>query len=74
MDKAAAQREEAILKARGEVARYEALLPQYEAAPELTRRRLYIEMMESVYHNTGKILVDTPEGGQNLLYLPIDKC
>ncbi len=73
IDAAQAQREQAILRARGEVARYEALLPEYLAAPELTRRRLYIEMMESVYQNSAKIMVDTPEGGQNLLYLPIDK-
>lgn len=72
-DAAEAQREKAVLQAQGEVARFEALLPQYTAAPDLTRQRLYIEMMEDVYKHTGKIIVDTPEGGQNLLYLPIDK-
>ncbi|VAX00992.1 HflK protein, partial [hydrothermal vent metagenome] len=40
--------------------------------PEVTRKRLYLEAMESVMTNSSKVLVDV-KGGGNLLYLPLDK-
>ena len=58
--------------AKGEVARFEQLLPQFEAAPEITRTRLYIDMMEQVLANTSKVIIDV-EGGNNMMYLPLDK-
>ena len=60
------------LEAQGEIARFEELLPQYKAAPEVTRSRIYIETLEEVYSNTSKILVDT-QGTGNMMYLPLDK-
>ncbi|MBU3023593.1 FtsH protease activity modulator HflK [Aestuariibacter sp. A3R04] len=71
-EEAQAYKERVILEAQGEVARFSELLPQYEAAPEVTRDRIYIETMEAVLGNTSKILVDS-EGGNNMLYLPLDK-
>lgn len=56
----------------GEVAQFEKLLPEYQAAPEVTRNRLYIDTMQEVYSNTSKVLIDSESSG-NLLYLPIDK-
>jgi membrane protease subunit HflK len=47
-------------------------LPQYKAAPEVTRSRIYLETLEQVYGSTSKILVDT-EGTGNMMYLPLDK-
>ena len=38
----------------------------------MTRERLYIDAIEQVMSNSTKILVDT-EGGNNMLYLPLDK-
>lgn len=61
-----------VLEARGEVARFEKLLPEYEAAPQVTRERLYIDTMEEVYSNTTKVLLDS-EGSGNMIYLPLDK-
>ena len=58
-------------KAKGEVARFEQLLPQFEAAPEITRTRLYIDMMEQVMTNTSKVILDV-EGGNNMMYIPLD--
>ena len=55
-----------------QVARFEELLPQYQAAPEVTRSRIYLESMEQVYSNTSKILVDT-QGTGNMMYLPLEK-
>lgn len=61
-----------ILRAEGEVARFNNLLPQYLANPEVTRQRIYIETMESVLQNSSKVLIDS-KGGSNLTFLPLDK-
>jgi membrane protease subunit HflK len=59
-------------EALGQVAQFEKLLPEYEAAPKVTRDRLYLDTMEQVYSSTSKVLIDSKSSG-NLLYLPIDK-
>lgn len=64
--------EQAVNKAEGEVAQFEKLLPQYDAAPEVTRQRLYLQTMEKVFGSTSKIMVDAKSTG-NLMYLPLDK-
>ena len=64
--------ERSILEAQGEVARFEELLPQFEAAPDVTRQRIYLETMEQVFSSTTKVMIDT-EGGGNMMYLPLDK-
>ncbi|MET1256638.1 FtsH protease activity modulator HflK [Aliikangiella maris] len=69
---ASAYKTEVLAKARGEVARFEKLLPQYTAAPEVTRQRLYIETLEEVMSRTTKVMVDV-EGGNNMMYIPLDK-
>ena len=69
---AEAYRERVIADAEGEAARFEALLTEYRKAPEVTRERLYIEAMESVFSNSNKVLLDA-EGSGNLLYLPVDQ-
>ena len=61
-----------VLEAEGEVARFANILPEYQAAPEVTRQRLYIATMEKVYSNTSKVMVDV-DGGNNMMYLPLDK-
>lgn len=67
-----AYKEQTILDAEGEVAKFKKLLPEYQAAPEVTRQRLYLATMEKVYSNTSKVMVDV-EGGNNMMYLPLDK-
>lgn len=69
---ALAYKSQILLDAEGEVARFNKLLPEYLAAPEVTRQRLYIAAMEKIYSNTSKIMVDV-EGGSNMIYLPLDK-
>ncbi|CAE6888406.1 HflC and HflK could encode or regulate a protease [Vibrio sp. B1REV9] len=59
-------------EALGQVAQFEKLLPEYLAAPGVTRDRLYLDTMEEVYSSTSKVLIDSESSG-NLLYLPIDK-
>ncbi len=72
LQEAEAYKQQSQLKAQGEVARFEKLLPEYIASPQVTRERLYLETMEQVYGNTSKVLVDV-KNGNNIMYLPLDK-
>ncbi|MDP6436976.1 MAG: FtsH protease activity modulator HflK [Gammaproteobacteria bacterium] len=69
---AEAYKDRVIADSQGEAGRFTALLKEYEKAPAVTRDRLYIDAIESVYRNSSKVLLDA-EGGGNLLYLPVDK-
>jgi len=61
-----------IARAEGDARRFSSIVSEYAKAPSVTRERLYIEMMEQVLSSTTKIFVDQ-KGGNNILYLPIDK-
>lgn len=69
---AQAYKEQVILKAQGEVARFNALLPEYQANQVSTRQRLYLETLETIYRNNAKVFVDV-DGGNNMMYLPLDQ-
>jgi len=58
--------------AEGNASRFSQLEAAYAAAPEVTRRRLYMDTVEQVLARAHKVLIDARAGG-NLLYLPIDK-
>lgn len=53
-----AYKQDRILEAGGRAKRFEALLAEYRIAPEVTRRRLYLETMEKVLPNVDKMIVD----------------
>ena len=63
---------EVVANAEGEVDRFNKLLEEYNKAPIVTRDRLYLDALQSVLSNSTKVMVDV-EGGNNLLYLPLDK-
>jgi len=63
---------EVVANAEGEVDRFNKLLEEYKKAPIVTRDRLYLDALQSVLSNSTKVMVDV-EGGNNLLYLPLDK-
>lgn len=68
---AEAQKEAIVLRARGDVAEFSKLLPEYIAAPEVTSERMYLTAIQDVLTNSSKVVVDKKSG--NLLYLPLDK-
>ncbi len=72
LQEADAYRDRAIANSEGEAKRFLKLLAEYEKAPAVTRERLYIEAVESVYSNSNKVLMDV-EGGNNIIYLPLDQ-
>jgi membrane protease subunit HflK len=61
-----------IETAEGDAARFRSVVTEYNKAPGVTRERMYIDTMQKVFENTSKVLVDA-KGGNNLLYLPLDK-
>lgn len=69
---AEAYRAQVVNNAEGESSRFLQILREYEAEPEVTRERIYLETLESILANSNKVLIDT-EGGNNLLYLPLDQ-
>ena len=72
IQEAEAYKQRVIADSEGEAARFEKLLVEYQKAPQVTRERLYIEAIETVYGNSNKVLLDSEASG-NLMYLPIDK-
>ncbi|MFV1873372.1 MAG: FtsH protease activity modulator HflK [Oleiphilus sp.] len=72
IEEASAYKEQVIAKASGEAERFEKLLIEYKKAPKVTRDRLYLDAISNVYANSSKVLVDV-EGGNNMMYLPLDK-
>ena len=71
-EEASAYKERVIAQSEGEASRFEQLLAEYEKAPEVTRQRLYLDTLQMVMANSSKVMIDV-EGGNNLLYLPLDK-
>ena len=67
-------RAQVINEAVGEASRFKAVYAEYAKAPEVTRKRLYIETMERVLSSVDKILIDQGANGQGVLpYLPVNE-
>lgn len=64
--------QQVVLNAQANIAKYQALLKIYKSSPEVTRERLYLDTMQTIFKNTTKVLVDV-NGGNNMLYIPLDK-
>jgi membrane protease subunit HflK len=72
LEEAEGYRQRVVAQARGEAERFNKLYTEYQAAPEVTRERIYIDTLESVMSNSTKVMIDV-DGGNNLLYLPLDQ-
>ena len=65
-----------VNEAEGEASRFLAVLTEYQKAPEVTRKRLYLETMEHVLGNVDKIILDknADGSGQGVIpYLPLNQ-
>ncbi|MBI2462034.1 MAG: FtsH protease activity modulator HflK [Candidatus Rokubacteria bacterium] len=67
---AEAFKEERILRARGDAARFEAVLAEYRKAPRVTRERLHLETLERVLPTVHKVVLDS-KGGNVVPFLPL---
>ena len=72
VEEARGYKQAVIARASGEAERFSQVLVEYKKAPEVTRSRLYIETMQEVLANTNKVVIDQ-EGGNNMMYLPLDQ-
>lgn len=71
-ERALAYEQRVVAGAEGETDRFLKVLQEYNKAPEVTQKRLYLESVESVLGNSTKVLLGV-EDGNNLIYLPLDK-
>jgi membrane protease subunit HflK len=56
-----------VNSAQGDVARFNALLAEYSKAPDVTRRRLYLETMRTVLPSVGQMYIFDSEKSASLL-------
>jgi membrane protease subunit HflK len=77
LEQAESYRAQVVNEAEGEASRFSSVLAEYEQAPEVTRRRLYIETLEKVLGDVDKIILDesaSGPGGQGVVpYLPLNE-
>ncbi|MDT8375999.1 MAG: FtsH protease activity modulator HflK [Mariprofundaceae bacterium] len=65
---------EVVERATGEGDRFGELLKAYRQAPEVTRKRLYIDTMQEVMSKADKVIVGESVAGHVLPYLPLDRA
>ena len=68
---AAGYKAERIARAQGDTTRFNQILKEYKAAPEVTRKRLWLETMEQVLANNPKVIDST--GGRNIINMPFGR-
>jgi modulator of FtsH protease HflK len=72
---AQAYKAQVVAIAEGQAERFNDLLAAYEQAPEVTRKRLYMDTIENLLARAHKVVIDQKAGGGggNMFYLPLDK-
>ena len=73
IERAEAYRADAVNTAEGEAARFNSVYDEYIKAPEVTRRRMYLETMEKVLGQANKVILDGDAGQGVVPYLPLDR-
>jgi len=64
-------RDSVIAEAKGQADRFKSVYAQYKLAPDVTRKRIFIETMEKVFGDTDKVIVDGKSGPGVIPYLPL---
>ncbi|MBO9450038.1 FtsH protease activity modulator HflK [Tropicibacter sp. R16_0] len=76
LEEAEGYRARVVNEAQGEASRFSAVLEEYSKAPEVTRKRLYLETMEQVLGDVNKVILDPDTGGEGqgvVPYLPLNE-
>ena len=75
VNRAEAYRRSVIETAQGESSRFLAIVKEYNKAPDITAKRMYLETMQSVLANPSLEKIIMPENGTApvLPYLPLDR-
>jgi membrane protease subunit HflK len=73
LEEAEGYRAQVVNLAEGEASRFSSVLAEYQKAPEVTRKRLYLETLEEVLGQVDKVILDD-KGGQGVVpYLPLNE-
>ncbi len=73
LQEAEGYKQQTVAEALGQSSRFSKVYEEYKKAPEVTRRRMFLETMERVMSGADKIILDT-KGGQGVVpYLPLDQ-
>ncbi|MEQ8824963.1 MAG: FtsH protease activity modulator HflK [Filomicrobium sp.] len=71
---AQAYKEQTVQEAIGQASRFDQVYQEYAKAPDITRKRMFLETMERVFNGTDKIILDSSGGGSGVVpYLPLDQ-
>jgi len=73
LEKAEGYRAQVVNGATGEASRFGAILNEYLKAPEVTRKRMYLETMEEVLGRVDKVIIDENGGSGVVPYLPLNE-
>lgn len=73
VEQSEAYRAQAVNSAQGEAARFNSVYDEYVKAPDVTRRRMYLETMERVLGNVDKVLIDNDAAQGVVPYLPLNQ-
>ena len=70
---ARAYKEQTMAEATGQTAHFLKVYEEYKKAPEVTRKRMYLETMERVLGGTDKIIVDSKSGQGVVPFLSLEQ-
>ena len=77
LEEAEAYRAQVVNNAEGEASRFLAVYAEYIKAPEVTRKRMYLETMEKVLGGMNKVILDGVSGGDGgsgvVPFLPLNE-
>ena len=66
-------KQQTVAEAQGQTARFLSVYDQYTKAPDVTRKRIFLETMERVFGGTDKVIIDSSSGQGVVPYLPLDQ-
>ena len=64
-------KQQVIAEAQGEAARFVSVYEEYRKAPDVTRRRIYLDTMRDILSGTNKVILDNKNSSSVLPYLPL---
>jgi membrane protease subunit HflK len=70
-EEAAAYKNRVVQEAQGEAQRFISVYDEYAKAPDVTRKRLFLETMEKVLKDSNKVILEQNNGPGVVPYLPL---
>ncbi len=70
VEQAEAYKQQVVAEADGEAQRFNLILSEYQNAPDVTRRRIYLETMQQIFGDMNKVILDTENGVAPYFPLP----